>query len=137
MVAFYWRRMALRAWRDRLHVFGFQSVGKAVLQVLLFVVACLLLWRLGEMSAVVEYMRYVLAVMGATTLLFVPVYLWKFVSAPAKSEVELTAASQRVIDELTRQRDMFSQQVNDREHRQRKLTCLGEMLRAGNALRSS
>jgi hypothetical protein len=87
----YWRNVRLRALKDTRHELRIETGGRAVIVVLLAVVALAAIWLLGgkDMAASDLIARAALAL--AILVTFPVVYLWKFATAPAKMAAEQDA----------------------------------------------
>jgi hypothetical protein len=122
----YWRRVVTRAWRDTLLAFGLTSRQRVMTKLLVATVAVALIGYFGGTVAAAPKLMTGLATVGAFSLVFVAVFLWNAIAAPAKIDLELqrqlsqqgsAAERQAAIDDLAEEIDWATHNlVNPNPH---------------------
>lgn len=103
-MSIYWRRVHGRAVHDARGTLGIESRERAVLVIITAAVSVVVIWTLGGSDAA---LGEILAKTGATAailLAFPFVYVWKFLTAPAKLQREAEEALDRLKSEADAQR---------------------------------
>ena len=105
---------------------GFDSPKPLVLLLL----ATLLIGFMGGSQQMTEELRWIIAVAGAMSTVYVPAFVWNLLKAPERMEAQQALAQQAIEEE----RDQLQAPLNDKQQRPASLDFLGILLQRGSDL---
>ena len=130
----YWYRAIQRAWRDTLSFLGFPRSTRLVVTAILFFIAIGILGLWGAWEQVSEELRWIIAIVLAAVVLFVPTFLFNLLAAPPRMEREATEKATKRELTLEQQVQGLQEQLDDPERRRVIRLEINRFIEQGNNL---
>ncbi len=121
----YWIKVAGRAWTETLRDCGFRDVGSAVVKIIWTTIVLIVALYFGGAKALLEHVGKFGAVVLVFLLFFIVLFVWNFVTVPAKLQQEAD-------NEIA----VLKMKLNNKEARQQAMARLWALRAEGTTMRN-
>lgn len=135
-VSAFWSKVGRQAHRDTIAALGFGNPIRVAIDAVIYIVALIALWWLGGQVVVASEVRVVGAVIIAALAIYVPIFVWNFVRAPALLEREAEESAQARYQAVATERDGLRAHLDHKQKLQTALVGLGQLRTQGVGLRN-